>query len=111
MATESEFEKELASAVNKSSMENGSNTPDFILATFLKSCLFAFNAASRSREKWYGKELHIDGDAPAAPPSEKALQIAARVWCDQDMTKIVMDADAAERIALIVDSVLASQIQ
>ncbi len=39
-------------------------------------------------------------------PSEKALGIAARVWCDQDMRTVVMDSDAAIRIAMIVDEVL-----
>lgn len=41
--------------------------------------------------------------------SEKARHIAARVWCDQDMSGVVMDVDAAERIAVIVDEVLAKQ--
>ena len=54
-----EFEHELAGLINKYSIENGSNTPDFILAAYLVNCLIAFNRASRHRESWYGKELSI----------------------------------------------------
>jgi hypothetical protein len=49
----------LASALNQFSAENGSNTPDFILAQYLLGCLAAFNAASRARETWYGQSLRI----------------------------------------------------
>lgn len=55
----SRFEKELEDAINRTCMENGSNTPDFILAKYLVNCLKAFNKASKDREKWYGKELKI----------------------------------------------------
>jgi len=53
------FEKELASLLNRYSIENESNTPDFILAEYLRECLTAFAKASQVREKWYGKELSI----------------------------------------------------
>ena len=53
------LERDIRNAINKHSAENGSNTPDFILAEYLGSCLIAFNEASRAREKWYGKELKI----------------------------------------------------
>ncbi len=51
------FEKELKGLINKHSMENGSDTPDFILAKYLRSCLLAFNGATRRRERWYGREM------------------------------------------------------
>lgn len=51
---------DIASAINKASAENGSNTPDFILAAFLVDCLAAFDKASRAREKWFGESLSID---------------------------------------------------
>lgn len=104
MSVNIEFQMELASAINRCSMENGSNTPDFILAGFLKNCLFAFNGASRERERWYGQGLSIGGNGKQ--PSEMARHIAARVWCDQDMKDVAMDVDAAECIARIIDSVL-----
>jgi hypothetical protein len=53
-AIPSAFRKELESLINRHSMENGCNTPDFILARFLLDCLAAFESGVRSREKWYG---------------------------------------------------------
>ena len=50
---EDEFRIELTSLLNKHSMENGSNTPDFILANYLMACLKGFNLATKSRTKWY----------------------------------------------------------
>jgi hypothetical protein len=35
-------------------VENGSDTPDFILARFLADCLEAFDSAVRTRDDWYG---------------------------------------------------------
>ena len=55
----STFEKELAALINRFCLENASNTPDFILAKYMKCCLDAFTLASRAREKWYGQELRI----------------------------------------------------
>ena len=45
--------------INLHCRENTSNTPYFILAEYLLSCLEAFEAASKARERWYGKELKI----------------------------------------------------
>ena len=50
-----ELRKEIESAINRCCAENGSNTPDFILAEYLTSCLAAFNAAVEHREAWYGR--------------------------------------------------------
>ena len=52
----SEFVKELESCINRHSMENASNTPDFILAMFLENCLRAWNEAVQQRETWYGRD-------------------------------------------------------
>ena len=48
------FQSKLERLINEFSMENDSNTPDFILAKYLVACLAAFNAASVEREQWYG---------------------------------------------------------
>lgn len=48
------FRKELESLINKYSKENGSNTPDFILAEYLEDCLKAYNRAINQRDNWYG---------------------------------------------------------
>lgn len=56
---EVEFVESLRYAINCNSMENGSNTPDFILAEYLKDCLAALNKAVKAREKWYGHSHRI----------------------------------------------------
>lgn len=42
-------------------------------------------------------------------PSQKAIEVAARVWCDQEMGSVVMDTNAAMEIARVVDKVLLGQ--
>ena len=49
---QSELLKDISAALNKHNAENVSDTPDFILATYLTECLAAFNRASVWREKW-----------------------------------------------------------
>lgn len=49
------FREALESLINCHSMESGSDTPDFILATYLVSCLRAFDEAIRAREAWFGR--------------------------------------------------------
>lgn len=46
--------EELEKLLNGVNAENESNTPDFILAQFLFSCLSAFDEAVNRRDKWYG---------------------------------------------------------
>ena len=52
----SEFTQELESLINRYSKENGSNTPDFILAIYLTGCLAVFETAFQQRETWYGRD-------------------------------------------------------
>jgi hypothetical protein len=52
---EGAFISDLASCINRHSQENGSDTPDFILAEFLTTCLLAWNKATKQRDKWYGE--------------------------------------------------------
>ena len=51
-----EFRKDLACVINSHSRENGSGTPDFILAAYLTRCLEAFDLAVGARNNWYGVE-------------------------------------------------------
>lgn len=53
-----QFEKELAELINKHSIENGSNTPDFVLAAYLVRCLEALNSCIKSRDGFYGVETN-----------------------------------------------------
>jgi hypothetical protein len=50
-----DFITELRDLLNRRSMENGSDTPDFILAQYLTDCLRAWNRATKRREDWYGR--------------------------------------------------------
>lgn len=49
----SKFRKDLEYIINIYSLENRSNTPDFILAEYMVSCLDAFDKAEEARSKWY----------------------------------------------------------
>jgi hypothetical protein len=48
------FQQELVSLLNKHSKENGSNTPDWILADYLRVSLDAFELVTGLRDNWYG---------------------------------------------------------
>lgn len=64
MMDKESFTRELAALLNKHSVENISNTPDFILADYLVGCLNAFNKASVRREQWFGQHLSIEVTPP-----------------------------------------------
>ena len=57
---EMSFRKELEKLINKHSMENGSNTPDFILGRYLIGCLQTFDDVVNAREEWYGRQSHTN---------------------------------------------------
>ena len=44
------FEQELERIINANSIENGSNTPDWILARYLIQCLWAYEYAVNERD-------------------------------------------------------------
>jgi len=50
------FKKDLENLLNIHSKENDSNTPDFILASYIGNCLHAFTEATQQRESWYGRD-------------------------------------------------------
>lgn len=49
----SEFRNKLEKLINSESIENSSDTPDFILAEYLVNCLAAFDKATNTRTNWY----------------------------------------------------------
>ena len=53
MKNEKLFKNELCDLINRYSLENESNVPDFILTEYLISCLKAFNKANRKSNKWH----------------------------------------------------------
>lgn len=60
--SKTEFRHELFSLLNKYSKENGSNTPDFILADYLVDCLAALDKLSNKSAEW-----HTNGCISASP--------------------------------------------
>ena len=48
--------KEIEELLNRHSMENVCDTPDFILAHYLDDCLRAYQTATLQREDWYGRK-------------------------------------------------------
>lgn len=72
----SELHRELSAALNRVSAENGSDTPDFVLAQYLIGCLAAFDHAVRARERWHG------GVAPRAWDGGKREDGPAPGGCD-----------------------------
>lgn len=68
------LQDEIRSAINRASAENGSNTPDWILAEYLTLCLSAFDGAVKARETWYGRDPAI---GPAGLPTDgRVLAVA-----------------------------------
>ena len=50
------FESELEALINRRCLENGSGTPDFILARYLQRCLETWDKTTRERDQWRGFE-------------------------------------------------------
>lgn len=59
VATKKTFRQLLSTLINAHSLENESDTPDFILAEYLTDCLAAFDKATEGRTKWYGNKNPI----------------------------------------------------
>jgi len=51
------LEHAIRDLLNNFSAENGSDTPDFLLADFLLACLDTFNKTVKARDTWYGVHL------------------------------------------------------
>ncbi len=53
-----QFQKELTELINKHSLENGCDTPDFVLAGYLVECLKTFNKTVQARV-WFGGKVDL----------------------------------------------------
>jgi hypothetical protein len=73
------FEQALEDIINRYSQENGSNTPDFILAHYLLSCLAIWNSCVTQREEWYGRS----GRSPATIEQQEQLNKKPG-WTEED---------------------------
>lgn len=68
MGHEKTFEDQLRALLNTWSMENSSNTPDFVLCQFMAGSLEAFDGAVRQRDNWYGFKP-FSANAPTSGPT------------------------------------------
>lgn len=59
VAAQPTFRDELKLLINKHSMENGSDTPDFILAEYLAAQLDLFDICVAGRDAWYGRTTNF----------------------------------------------------
>lgn len=50
------FREELQHLINKFSKENGSDTPDYILAEFMEKCLQVYEETVKRRDAWHHYE-------------------------------------------------------
>lgn len=52
-----EFQVELEELINRHSIENGSDTPDRLLAEYLVGCINIYNQTVKARDRWYDIQL------------------------------------------------------
>ncbi len=80
------FERELAIQCNRYGMENGSNTPDFILAEYLVKCLAAFDEAVNQMTSFAVVEQPFDFDTVVRTALEQAYAERKRWKGDDPVT-------------------------
>ena len=59
------FKEELEHLINTHSLENESDTPDFMLAEYILDCLRAYTKAVHARDKWYGDYRWVSEVTPS----------------------------------------------
>ena len=57
MSDEIPLKKLIEIELNRRCAENGSNTPDFLLAEYLIDCLNIWDKITKKRDKWYSVHL------------------------------------------------------
>ena len=91
----SRLRKEIERVINSNSTENGSDTPDFILARYLTDCLEAFDRAMSDREAWYGRPRpRMPSATSAVIPPPEAREIALPDSMIEEAGKIIIQRNA-----------------
>ena len=87
------IKNELAGLINSHSLENGSNTPDFILAAYLLNCLAVFDHANNWNTAWHSKDGVPENWRENGPPTAVRAHDAGTVSTAQ------LDAEDQHRAA------------
>lgn len=82
--------------INCGSAENGSNTPDWILAEYLIGCLAAFDHAVNARERYYGRPSDTAAFKGSDQDAQDRLSISSGP--DPDYTLVVSKPDDDGRV-------------
>lgn len=87
------FFEELRELINRNSLEAGSNTPDFILASYLMGCFEAFDKATQERTKWYSNEepvpIGVTTIKPTCMPGMHRISDSGRcAYCGEFMVEL-----------------------
>ena len=56
------FVRDIAAVCNRYSIENNSNTPDFMLAAFMTGCLNVYENTVNDRKNWFKPAAYYVGD-------------------------------------------------
>jgi hypothetical protein len=99
-----DFREELEHVINRHSMENGSNTPDFILASLLHNFLCSFDHAVKERDKWYGVELAPGKsmEAEQTPPNNRSDEIA---WLQSVVDGYMQICPGVDRMSYVCEKI------
>lgn len=68
------FLQDITLVINRYSEENKINTPDFILAQYMKDCLDVLNKTIRIRDNWINKEMSYVGETAPLIFPQKAIK-------------------------------------
>jgi hypothetical protein len=66
------FKEELSNLINKHSLENNSDTSDYLLAQYLDNCLINYEETVTMRDNWHSKDKQ-PGEPPVLFPDEGML--------------------------------------
>jgi hypothetical protein len=100
------FRDALEGAVNCHSMENGSDTPDFMLAAFMVDVLTAFDNLMRKRDGWYGgshQRLKAQLEAEGAHTEALQAELEEERRCCRE------NAEEIGRLKRMMDSYITSE--
>ena len=107
------IKNELAGLINSHSLENGSNTPDFILAAYLLNCLAVFDHANNWNTAWHSKDgVPVDWrengppSAVRAHDAESAPEQPEGDVVENDLLAVIDERDKLEdRLTLLAEAV------